>query len=150
METTLRIVLRRPTPGVDFALQKGGGNKYETVQKQRSFPNADLEFEFAVTVRSDKDGAPDFFGPFVHGTRGDRYVYIDIGTYAGQTNTEWSRRLKVPLSRITWELVNSRSTLVGDIPGTAKDGGPSCAYVWMKTLDGPWQWQTQKKSKARK
>jgi len=145
MEITLRIVLRRPTPGVDFALQKGGGSKYETVQAQRSSANADLKFEFPVTVRSDKDGAPDFFGTFVHGVRGDRYVYIDIGTYAGQANTYWSRRLKVPISRITWELVNSQSTLVGEIPGTGKDGGPSCAYAWLKTLDEPWQWQIKRR-----
>ena len=147
MEVTLRIVLKRPPPGVDFALQKGGGSKYETVQKQHSSPNADLKFEFPVTVRSDK--APDFFGPFVQGARGDRYVYIDIGTYAGQTNSNWSRRLKVPVSRITWELINSQSTLVGEIPGTGKDGGQNCAYVWLKTLDEPWQWKTLTKTKSR-
>ena len=145
MEVTLRIVLKRPTPGVDFALQKGGGSKYDTVQKQRSAANADLKFDFPVTVKSGKDGAPDFFGPFVHGVRGDRYVYIDIGTYAGQTNTNWSRRLKVPISRITWELINSQSMLVGEIPGTGKDGGPNCAYMWLKTLDEPWQWKTRTK-----
>ena len=149
MEIRLRIILKRPTPGVDFALQKGGGSKYDTVQKQRSSPHADLKFEFPVTVKSDKDGAPDFFGMFVHGVRGDRYVYIDIGTYAGQTNTNWSRRLKVPISRITWELIDSQSTLVGEIPGSGKDGGPSCAYVWMKTLAEPWQWQTLAKTKSR-
>lgn len=141
MTITLGIILKRPTPGVDFALQKGGGRKYETVQKQRSYPNADLKFDFAVTVRSDKDGDPDFFGPFVHGIRGDRYVYIDIGTYAGQTNTVWSRRLKVPLTCITWDLINSGSTLVGKIPGTSKDGAPSCAYAWRKQFDPPWQWK---------
>jgi len=137
----LRIILKRPTPGVDFALQKGGGSQYETIQKQRSSPNADLKFDFPVTVRSDKDGAPDFFGPFVHGVRGDRYVYIDIGTYAGQINTKWGRRLKVPLSCITWDLIRSGSKLVGEIPGTGNDGGPSCAYAWRKRFDPPWQWQ---------
>jgi hypothetical protein len=141
VEVTLRIILKQPTPGVDFALQKGGGSKYEVVQKQRSLPDGDLKFEFPVTVRSDKDGAPDFFGPFVHGARGDRYVYIDIGTYAGQTNTEWGRRLKVPLSCITRDLINSQFTLVGEIPGTGKDGGPSCAYTWRKQFDPPWQWR---------
>ena len=141
MEITLRIVLKRPTPGVDFALQKGKGSKYAIVQTQRSSPNADLKFEFPVTVKAGKDDAPDFSGPFVQGTRGDRYVYIDIGTYAGQTKTDWSRRLKVPLSRITSELINSGATLVGEIPGTGKDGGPSCAYVWMKSLPQPWQWK---------
>lgn len=144
MEVSLRIVLRKPTAGVDFGLQKGRGSNYEIVQKQRS-SGRDLKFDFAVNVKTGKDGAPDFSGPFVQGARGDRYVYIGIGTYAGQTNTAWSRRLKVPLSRITSRLIASECTLVADIPGTARDGGPSCAYSWLKCLDGPWQWETSKK-----
>jgi hypothetical protein len=95
MEITLRVILQRPTAGVDFALQKGKGSKYETVQKQRSALNKDLKFEFPVTVKTAKDGEPDFSGPYVQGARGDRYFYIDIGTYAGQANTPWSRRLKM-------------------------------------------------------
>jgi hypothetical protein len=149
MEINLRIVLNRSTPGVDFALQKGRGGNYETVQKQSSSAKHDLKFDFPVTVKTAKDGAPDFAGPFVQGARGDRYVYIDIGTYAGQTNTPWSRRLKVPLSCITWELINSQSTLVGEIPGQAKDGGPACAYAWRKLFDPPWQWQPEKTRKRR-
>ena len=143
MEITLRVILKRPTAGVDFGLQQGRGSKYEVVQKQRS-TGTDLKFEFAVGVKTDKDGAPDFSGPFVQGSRGDRYFYIDIGTYAGQVNTCWSRRLKVPLSCITSDLIDSNSTLVADIPGTARDGGPSCAYAWLKCLDRPWQWQKAK------
>jgi hypothetical protein len=140
MEITLRVFLRRPTPGVDFGLQKGRGTNYEVVQTQRS-TGKDLKFEFTATVKSDKDGQPDFFGPFVQGARGDRYVYIDIGTYAGQSNTGWSRRLKIPLSRITSDLIDSNSVLIGDIPGVGKNGEPNCAYVWMKELKQPWQWQ---------
>ena len=146
MEISLRILLKKPTPGVDFGLQKGRGSNYETVQTQRS-AGRDLEFEFSVGVKADKDGAPDFTGPFVQGAHGDRYVYIDIGTYAGQQNICWSRRLKVPLSRITWELIHAQSSLVSEIPGTGKDGGPSCAYSWLRGLDPPWQWLPAKKRK---
>ena len=104
MDISLRILLRRPTAGVDFGLQKGRGSNYEVVQKQRSI-GKDLKFKFTAGVKTDKDGAPDFTGPFVQGPRGDRYFYIDIGAYAGQANTCWSRRLKVPLSCITWDLI---------------------------------------------
>ncbi|HEX5702322.1 MAG TPA: DUF5990 family protein [Pyrinomonadaceae bacterium] len=147
MEISLRIILRKPTAGVDFGLQKGRGSKYEVVQKQRS-TGENLKFEFAVGVKTGKDGAPDFSGPFVQGARGDRYFYIDIGTYAGQENTCWSRRLKVPLSCITPDLINSSSTLIADIPGTARDGGPSCAYAWLKCLDRPWHWRPSEPSAA--
>ena len=47
---------------------------------------------------SSKDDLPNFAGPFVQGPAGERFVYINIGTYAGQLNTPWSRRLKIPLS----------------------------------------------------
>jgi len=46
-EITLRIVLIQPPPGVDFGVQKGNGNDYETVQTQRS-KTGDLTFEFTV------------------------------------------------------------------------------------------------------
>ena len=112
MEISLRIVLRKPTAGVDFGLQKGRGSKYEVVQKQRS-AGKDLEFEFSVGVKTDKDGAPDFSGPFVQGPRGDRYFYIDIGTYAGQTDSCWSRRLKIPLEGVPGKMIRTGGVFQG-------------------------------------
>ena len=38
-ELTLRIVVESPPPDVDYALQKGSGSAYETVQTQRSEGN---------------------------------------------------------------------------------------------------------------
>jgi hypothetical protein len=92
-ELTLRIFLETPPAGVDFGVQKGKGNDYQTEQTQRS-NGKDLTFEFQVRVRTGA-GAPNFLGPFVHGPTGERFIYIDIGTCAGQTNTVWSRRLKI-------------------------------------------------------
>jgi hypothetical protein len=127
-ELTLRIILESPPPGIDFGLQEGSGNDYNVVQKQRS-SKGDLTFEFSVRVREGKDGQPNLLGPFVQGPAHQRFVYIDIGTYAGQTNTAWSRRLKVPLLGITWALIEKRKMLETHVPGTAKDGSPTCATV---------------------
>jgi hypothetical protein len=127
-ELNLLIILEGPPSGVDFGLQKGSGDPYETVQVQRS-STGDLRFEFSVRVREGKDGQPNFLGPFTQGPAQQRFVYIDIGTYAGQTNTVWSRRLKIPLYGITWELIKKGKTLSTRVPGTGKDGGPSCATV---------------------
>jgi hypothetical protein len=137
---TLRVVLEQPTAGVDFALQEGHGSAYKVVQKQRS-KGRDLEFQFTVTAKAGKDHLPNFTGPFVQGPAGERFVYINIGTYAGQTNTCWSRRLKIPLSGITWEMVRSGRVLVAHVPGTGKDGSPSCAYVWRKSVSPSWGWK---------
>ena len=132
-ELPFRIILEEPTPGVDFGLQNGRGNDYETIQTQRS-EGEDLSFEFTARVKTGKDSAPNFLGPVVQGPTGERFVYIDIGTYAGQKETCWSRRLKVPLRGITWDMVdgvlaNSSSILETRVPGKGKDGSPACATV---------------------
>jgi uncharacterized protein DUF5990 len=133
-ELTLRIVLENPPGGVDFGLQKGRGTDYETIQKQRSGAG-DLAFAFTLEVKDDRpEGVPALRGPLVQGPAGAKFVYIDIGAYAGQMNTEWSRRLKVPLSGITWAMIDrlsagSHSVLEARVHGTGKDGGPRCGTV---------------------
>jgi len=131
-ELTFRIVLESPPAGVDYGLQRGGGNDYEVTQKQRS-KTGDLRFEFEARVKEGKDGQPALLGPFVHGPPQQRFIYLDIGTYAGQTDTPWSRRLKIPLSGITWDMVKRASRggnlLETHVAGTGKDGSPSCATV---------------------
>jgi len=136
----LRIVLKSPPPGVDFALQKGSGNVFETVQKQRS-GTGDLTFTLTVKIKGDrqKDNQPGFVGPFAQGPVTEKFIYLDIGTIAGQLDSEWSRRLKVPLRDITWHMVeqvlnNANLCLETRVAGTAKDGGPNCATV--KPFDG--------------
>ena len=36
---------------------------------------------------------PKFSGSYVQGPSDNKFVYIDIGTYAGQTDNIWSSRL---------------------------------------------------------
>jgi uncharacterized protein DUF5990 len=133
-ELTLRIVLEKPPADVDFGLQEGRGSSYETIQKQR-FKGKDLYFEFTVRVKAGGRGTtPNFLGSLVQGPPAGRFIYIDIGTYAGQTETCWSRRLKIPLIGITRDMIdqvlaNPESLLETRVPGTGRDGGPTCATV---------------------
>ena len=133
-QLTCRIVLEAPPPGVDFALQVGRGSKFELTQKQRS-TGKDLRFDVSVSIREGADQAqPDWGGPAVQGPKGQRFIYISSGTYAGQLATPWGRRLKVPLVGITTAMVkrvlaDERSRLESRVPGTAKDGGPNAATV---------------------
>jgi hypothetical protein len=132
-ELRCRIVLETPPAGVDFAIQIGQGAKFQLGQKQRSTGD-DLEFEFSVIVAATAQSAPDFRGPAVQGPRGQRFIYINSGTYAGQSRTAWSRRLKVPLVGLSSETVsraaaNPRGVLEARVAGTARDGGPNCATV---------------------
>jgi hypothetical protein len=136
----LRLILVEPPAGVDFGIQHGHGADYATLfVQQRERPA--IVFDFTVTVANNrKDGLPNFQGPFVQGQPGSRFIYIDVGTCAGQKNTPWSRRMKVPLQGITWPqiekvLSDPVSRLSSKIPGTGKGGGPNCATV---ELSGGW------------
>ena len=128
-ELKLRIVLEKPPPGVDLGLQQGSGNDYQTIQKQRS-KGRDVAFDCHVTVRDNRaDGLPNFLGPLTQGPPTARFIYIDVGQYAGQKNTGCARRIKVPLSAITWKMIEQANTLEARLPGTGKDGGPVCGTV---------------------
>ncbi len=131
-EINVKIILESPVAGVDYGLQKGGGNNYETIQTQRS-NGGDLSFEFPLRVKLDDGEMPNFLGAFAQGKRDERFVYIDIGIYAGQ-HTHWSRRLKVPLKGITNEMIaecerGNRLIFETKVAGTGRDGGPNCATV---------------------
>ncbi len=132
-----RIVLLMPTIDCDFGLQEGHGNKYLTVQKKRS-RGEDLEFNFSIECKEGKETRLAFTGPYAQGPAGQRFVYIDIGRYAGQIDTDWSRRLKIPLSGITQQQLNEydgeSQIFETRVPGTGRDGGPNCATV--KPFDG--------------
>jgi hypothetical protein len=141
LELPIRFVLVDPPAGVDFGVQKGAGARYETlfVQQRR---RGDVVFDFSLRVKDTReDGLPNFVGPLAQGTVLDRFVYVDVGTYAGQKDTQWARRMKVPLNRITWPLIKKVISRPGHvlsarIPGTGRDGGPNCGSV--ATLR-PWE-----------
>jgi hypothetical protein len=138
-EVRLRIILIAPPAGVDFGIQEGKGNDYTTIQTQRS-KDTDLTFEVTATIKDNRDdGLPNFLGPLMQGPATERFVYIDIGKLAGQAGSCWDRRIKVPLNGITWDMIEKASAdssrvLEARLPGTGKDGGPSCATV--KPIDG--------------
>src|SRR5690348_12381903 len=105
IELRLRIVLESPPAAVDFGLQEGKGSDYRAVQTQRS-DGGDLHFDAQVTIKGDRgDGPPNFLGPLTQGPPGGRFLDIDIGKLAGQADSPWERRIKVPLGGITWEMI---------------------------------------------
>ena len=130
VELTLRIIVEQPPPGVDYALQKGHGGAYEAVQKQRS-RGKNLVFEFQPSLKEGVfDSMAALGGPYVQGPPRKRFVYLDIGTCAGQADSCWSRRLKVTLEGIPEKFIRTGGVLETRVPGTGRDGGPTCASVW--------------------
>ena len=69
-------------------------------------------------------------GPFVRRegpTR--RFVYIRIGTSAGDHASVWSRRAKIDIHDIPPILLTPGAVLEAHLPGRGKDGSPACATV---------------------
>ena len=143
-ELPLRLVLIDPPANIDYGLQRGRGSNYQPMFVQQR-KQGDVVFDFSVTVSdSGKGGVPNFGGDFVQGTPARRFIYVDVGTYAGQKHTPWSRRMIVLLNGITLDQIKRAlkpgHRLSASIKGTGKDGGPSCATVpiidgW-KVVDG--------------
>ena len=131
-EISFRIILQKPPAEIDYGLQMGHATKYEVVGRQCATGD-DLIFEFTINPKPGKDSAIDFSGLFVQGPVGGRFIYINIGASAGQINTMWNRRLKIPLIGITQsqidEILKRQGVLETSVPGTGKDGGPNCATV---------------------
>jgi len=136
---SLRITLIKPPPGVALRLQQGK----DQLVPPSSAAGDNVSFDFTVNIANDvSDGQPKFRGPFVQGPSGGKFIYINSGSYAGQSDSCWSRRAKVPLSGIAWDLIEaalskSNAVLEARISGTAKDGGPACATVQL--IEGGWK-----------
>lgn len=125
-----RIIMVNPTAGVVYGIQKGKGSQFETIQKQQS-DGHDLHFECSIPVKFDKNNLPVFSGPFAQGPAGSKFIYLDIGSCAGQVNTPWSRRLKIPLKDISREMLEQPETFLETIVrgSNEKDGSPTCGTI---------------------
>jgi hypothetical protein len=138
-ELPLRIILVHPPRDVVFCLQRG---KTEIVSPVRATGD-DIAFDFSLRVRDGRpDGLPNFLGPFAQGPPAGRFVYVNSGTSAGAADSCWTRRAKVPLSGISWPMIEEAmatpgAVLEARIAGAARDGGPACATVPL--LEGGWR-----------
>ena len=127
----LRIVLLRPTPGIAFAIQSG---KAELLPPSASSADA-LIFDVCVRLGSPKaDGAPSLMPPIAQGPAHDRFVYVNAGQLAGQTDSPWNRRAKIKTAGISQELVNEvlstpGAVLEARVDGTGRGGGPPAGTV---------------------
>jgi hypothetical protein len=130
-EISLRIILENPVNGTVYGLQKGKGSNFETVQAQLG-NGKDLFFDFVVQLKQTNGSDCSLSGQFVQGPPANRFVYIGLGSYAGQAGAPLSGRLKVPLPEAA--LLNNQGNVGGccwycTVPGRTKDGKPMFATV---------------------
>ncbi len=129
-EVNLQIVLRAPSSGIAFALQRGKADLVDRVISNGS----DVTFTLAVGYLISDDGVLDFRGPFVQGPRGGRFIYVNCGGLAAQVGSPWRTRVKISLNGITAQMLadcaaKPSQALRVQIDGKAKNGGPPAATV---------------------
>jgi len=118
---TLRLIIDDPVPGVRYSLQKD-----DLPFEPRTAGPGPIAFEAPVTLHADGR----MTGPFVRREGPERrFIYIRIGTSAGDHASPWSRRAKIDIHDIPKPLLVPGAVLEVRLPGRGKDGSPACATV---------------------
>ena len=139
----LRVICVRPPQPKQyqaaFGLQDNSSTADWVIHAGKHQPNGDIHFECECRVRANpRTQAPTFLGPFAHGDAAKRFLYLSwrpVGWRPGHPDppSPWVRRMKLHLSIITWaqidQAVKTQGVLEAIVPGTASDGGPSCASI---------------------
>jgi hypothetical protein len=128
-EIPLRIVVTNPLHGVSMQVQRGR----DELLLPTTISDSALSFEFEMSADM-RGEAPSFPGKYAQGPKDACFVYVNSGTYAGQDGTCWGRRAKLSLMSITEKQIREVIAKPGlvletTMPGTGRDGGPTCATV---------------------
>ena len=130
------VCVVEPPPGVLFAIQRGRAELLPPFVAQSH------SIWFAITLHLGPmlaDRSLNFRGEFVQGRPGDRFIYINSGTLAGQASSCWQRRAKLKLSGVPRSVVepvvnHQGRAIQAMVLGTAHDGGPTCATLLPNTV----------------
>ena len=132
----MRIICRDPIRAcLGFeAIQFGLQDKKQNLQKGMALSADEIAFDFTISVEQQSDGTTNFTGPFAHGTRLSRFVYL---TYKGCDGESWQiwRRIKVSLGTISWGQVEA--ALRDNMVLQARVSGLIAGTVPL--LDGGWE-----------
>ena len=137
-ELAMRINVLNPPADVTMRVQKGRDELLAPIEDN----GKNLVFEFPITADLSL-GVPNFLGKFTQGPKNARFVYVNSGTYAGQTDSCWSRRAKLSLMGITAEQIRELikspgSKLEVSFQATGgPGGGPVCGSIPLR--DGGWK-----------
>jgi len=96
-------------------------------------------FELDIDVVRTPQGI-DFRGPYVHGKKGERFLYLSWGELAPGGSFEMFRRAKLQLSALDAEQLDHAVAVQGELSLSDACGAPLCAsvrppkIVWKITL----------------
>jgi Family of unknown function (DUF5990) len=112
---------------VHLGVQRGDETIWETPGDATA-----CTFDLPVEVGENKDGLPNFLGPFVHGPVGGRFLYLVWFNKMGGLKSGF-RRAKINLQHLGWQAINeavlAEKPIGAQINLTDKKGGPVCASL---------------------
>lgn len=92
-----------------------------------------VAFRLSVDVISTDDGELDIRGPYVHGPRGDRFLYLSWGAVDQGGAFDMVKRMKIKLGPVDCDLIGrtlqTGAVLQGAFPLTDRAGNPSSGTV---------------------
>jgi Family of unknown function (DUF5990) len=119
-----------------------GVQRKQEVVEQLPGDAASAKWQFEVTTKVNDDGDTDFGGPYVHGRRGERFVYLSWGNGEGDDFTMF-RRAKLVFAdcdpKVMRAALKSGALTVRVDMSDAK-GNPRCARV--RPPDATWSAST--------
>lgn len=136
MKTELQIELHcTDFPGARFDSWENifvGVQNRENIESETPGDSVRATFQIPVLCSTGKDGRPNFTGPYVFGTSGDKFLYLVWYAKTG-VGAHRFRRAKIKLNTLPWEQIHSaiehQKPLQAHIKMTDKKGGPVCASL---------------------
>jgi len=117
----------------------GRGPVYLGLQKDKDLVDAEplnakrLVFRPVLEARKEGDGTASFHGPFAHGPRNERFIYLVWAIQERGKPTQVFGRIKLHLNHIGWEDIENagarKKTLRVTLPLTKAKGKPVLASV---------------------
>ena len=103
-ELTVEIICTKP-PGTDWdgvGPVHLGIQKDETIEQAAPADRARIVFCPVLRVRRNADGSANFLGPYAHGPRAERFIYLNWVVVRGGVPFERLGRIKLHLNHIDW------------------------------------------------
>ncbi len=144
------ICVSPPNPdqfGAVLGLQDNSTTQEWVLHPGKAERNGDLRFECECRVRCyDGPGVPNFLGPFVHGPKGDRFLYLSWRPKEWRPGgpevlpSVWLRRMKVRLGSITWKQID-KAVRSGVLETKVAGTGPSGPFGEVGLGGQGWTWR---------
>ena len=105
IEITVEIVVHRTARDGSHFIASSGFSDQTVITDVASADSKRIVFKPTFRVRRNADGSANFLGPFAHGPKAERFVYLNWVTMSGETLTGMVGRIKLHLNHLKWATV---------------------------------------------